>query len=658
MTSCKKARALVNQASALQKPDGSPILTHVYNGQMDGMQRQEDFTNINATWSSLDCVIYTSTVEAGISFEIPNHFDAIIGISNIKTGVHVKAFAQMLYQIRDCPQRIISLYNSQKSSEIFQEPNRSLIRAELSALRPIDLPTAVKGYREWDKIADCYALNVSPAVETYIEAEYQRRLSAKYFPEILCSLVFSTGASLEIISTEDTIADRKMVSNIIKAVEENIKGSDAELIANAPDITPDDAEVLKQIPTRSFTDNMILQRHYLWRIYASGDIGGNDDNWDWGMDDAKWINLCNISFVKKFNNPEPLRHFRRLAYFRRQGSDAIKALEGLKTKETIQWEDSHISSDPSSIDLRKAYLFKQWKAIQELFQILGFTGIDDIRTLSGNIISEAFTQSCERFMEIRNQSLLLFGFKSRAKETPDLKSAIKAINAIAGNWCGYTVKSDKKRIGPKGQQVWQYSYQINRRPYNGTGFGDKDRANIFRTGIKMSGTSFRTPAPFPTNRTISLDVLANKTTYTRLDDPYKARKCVKEAFTRGTEKRRAFSKEQKEALVPDQRNMIYSVRKRAQEVAKSEDKWDIFINTLDLEPKGSKDGVIDDKEMVASSSNQSRFRKNYALGDPKSKKKPISDSENTPSLVPQLKNDDYNPFKGQIAEIDSMLVGF
>ena len=112
---------------------------------MDGMQRQEDFTNINATWSSLDCVIYTSTVEAGISFEIPNHFDAIIGISNIKTGVHVEAFAQMLYRIRDCPQCIISLYNSQKSSEIFQEPNRSLIRAELSALRPIDLPTAIKG---------------------------------------------------------------------------------------------------------------------------------------------------------------------------------------------------------------------------------------------------------------------------------------------------------------------------------------------------------------------------------------------------------------------------------------------------------------------------------------------------------------------------------
>jgi len=93
---------------------------------------------------------------------------------------------------------------------------------------------------------------------------------------------------------------------------------------------------------------------------------------------------------------------------------------------------------------------------------------------------------------------------------------------------------------------------------------------------------------------------------------WKARKCVKEALARGTEKRSVFSKEQIGALVPDQRNKIYSVRKRVQEVAKSEDKWDIFINTLSLGPKGNKDGVIDDKEMVASSSNQSRFCKYLA----------------------------------------------
>jgi hypothetical protein len=57
---------------------------------------------------------------------------------------------------------------------------------------------------------------------------------------------------------------------------------------------------------------------------------------------------------------------------------------------------------------------------------------------------------------------------------------------------------------------------------------------------------------------------------------------------------------------------------------------------------------------------------NYAIGDTESEDsspESESDSENTPSPVhqttsPQPKNDDYNPFKGQIAEIDSMLAGF
>ncbi|RIA85301.1 hypothetical protein C1645_830981 [Glomus cerebriforme] len=84
-------------------------------------------------------------------------------------------------------------------------------------------------------------------------------------------------------------------------------------------------------------------------------------------------------------------------------------------------------------DLRKSYSANYWKAVRELFQILDFTGIDDKRILPGNIVSKAFVQSCERFIEIRNQSLSLFGFKSHAKTISDLNSAIKKINAIASN---------------------------------------------------------------------------------------------------------------------------------------------------------------------------------------------------------------------------------
>ncbi|CAI2188204.1 13246_t:CDS:2 [Funneliformis geosporum] len=45
----------------------------------------------------LDCIAYTNTMEADISFEIIGHFDIVIAITNIATLIHVEALAQMLY---------------------------------------------------------------------------------------------------------------------------------------------------------------------------------------------------------------------------------------------------------------------------------------------------------------------------------------------------------------------------------------------------------------------------------------------------------------------------------------------------------------------------------------------------------------------------------
>src|SRR5947208_15145709 len=89
---------------------------------MDGKQRQKDFSDINVAWRKLDCIAYTNTVEAGISFEVTGHFDIVITITNIATPVHVKALAQMLYRIRDCPRRIVSMFYQKNSNELFRPP--------------------------------------------------------------------------------------------------------------------------------------------------------------------------------------------------------------------------------------------------------------------------------------------------------------------------------------------------------------------------------------------------------------------------------------------------------------------------------------------------------------------------------------------------------
>ena len=228
------------------------------------------------------------------------------------------------------------------------------------------------------------------------------------------------------------IGNRKKVRNEVKVEALVVKETDFNAVAISRNLIPEEAENLKFDQERSITDTMALKRFYMRNIYSCKDMS-NDD----------WDNLCKKKFVECFSPPEPQKHFLRLSHLRRQGCDKDSAID------TCFKAENNFEKSVAE-DLRKTYSANHWKVIQELFKILGFTGIDDKHILPGNIVSEAFTQSCERFIEIRSQSLLLFGFKSHAKAMPDLNSAIKTINAIASNWCGYTVKSDRKRIGPKG----------------------------------------------------------------------------------------------------------------------------------------------------------------------------------------------------------------
>ena len=117
-------------------------------------------------------------MEVRISFEVTGHFDIIIAITNIATPVHVEALAQMLYRIRDCSRRIVSMFYQKNSNELFRPPGHENIRAELESARPNNLPTAIKGHREWDNNAISYKIDESPAVITFIEVEHQKRLSS------------------------------------------------------------------------------------------------------------------------------------------------------------------------------------------------------------------------------------------------------------------------------------------------------------------------------------------------------------------------------------------------------------------------------------------------------------------------------------------------
>src|SRR6266498_2700378 len=76
--------------------------------------------------------------------------------------------------------------------------------AELASAQPNNLPIAIKGHREWNNNTISYKVDESSAVITFIKVEHQKRLSARYFIEKLCSLIASTGASLQLIKMDES----------------------------------------------------------------------------------------------------------------------------------------------------------------------------------------------------------------------------------------------------------------------------------------------------------------------------------------------------------------------------------------------------------------------------------------------------------------------
>ncbi|CAG8602728.1 349_t:CDS:2, partial [Scutellospora calospora] len=164
----------------------------------------------------------------------------------------------------------------------------------------------------------------------------------------------------------------------IKAEALVIKDTDFDTVATSRNLTLKESEFLKLDLECSVADTMALKCFYMWNFYS-----GN------GMSIEDWNKLCDKDFVEYFSPLESRKHFLCLSYFYKQGYN----------------EESS----------------------------LGFTGIDDKRILSDDQIKVAFKASHEKFIEIRSQALLLFSFRSRVKKILDLKSAIKAINAIVGN---------------------------------------------------------------------------------------------------------------------------------------------------------------------------------------------------------------------------------
>lgn len=112
----------------------------------------------------------------------------------------------------------------------------------------------------------------SPALITWIEVENSKRMSAHHFPEMLCSMIASTWATLkklQVSTLENINIDRTCRS--LKSINTKtceIENSDCQALVDSPDIDDDDIEVLKLQLQHSAKEKLMLKRYYLRKTYC------------------------------------------------------------------------------------------------------------------------------------------------------------------------------------------------------------------------------------------------------------------------------------------------------------------------------------------------------------------------------------------------------
>jgi hypothetical protein len=84
---------------------------YLYTGKSDDCLKKHHLSNVSEHWSQADVIIYSPTIEAGVNFDVPGHFNKIYGILSCQSTSQ-RAFFQMLSRVRKVSNNQITILNN------------------------------------------------------------------------------------------------------------------------------------------------------------------------------------------------------------------------------------------------------------------------------------------------------------------------------------------------------------------------------------------------------------------------------------------------------------------------------------------------------------------------------------------------------------------
>ncbi|MDE2101063.1 MAG: hypothetical protein KGL39_27700 [Patescibacteria group bacterium] len=424
----------------------------VYHSKMDEKQKREDLADIHAAWKDVDAVVYTPTIEAGISYEAEGFHTHFSLISNL-SPIHVEQFVQMTRRARNVVRTVVGFdYRGGRHISPLEED----IRAEMvmpgvmmlaAQHKPVDAEV-------WSAELRTYVTRDSAAVNAYIIHERSARLSRLYFLQWLRYLQTLDGS--EITVCRPGAYEVTAVMDEMKAAVKTIRTQDIDAILAATDLKDNEADELLEQEIRTREDCVKLERFFITRTY-------NIDP-----------EILSRAFLETWYNVKHMAQYKVLKRYQSSGNSDAAAFENLWKMVATALLAGFESLKASAADAATAtqqFLVKDFAPDAHLSMVrlcmgiacllaLGFTGLSDAATRKGDDVAAAVAANARVFQAARKMKKPL-KLRDRSKQSDDADAAmtpslaIKLTNDYLTNTVGYAMGSKLAKT-IRGRRLFDY----------------------------------------------------------------------------------------------------------------------------------------------------------------------------------------------------------
>jgi hypothetical protein len=209
-----------------------------YTSQTSSDVRARDLSNVDTAWADVDVLIYTPTISAGVSFEVPEHFDEVFALFT-SASCDALAAVQMLGRVR-------SLRHRRYTICLLGRPPTPLLPVDDSGLiQALDRrQNELVGRRSGSVLAPTYLLQAdgravpvkTPFLRIWLANQRVRNESRNDYAGRLSELLIERGGDITILPNSEDSAEIRTARQLERAARSGAAMDEAEAVSNAVEI--------------------------------------------------------------------------------------------------------------------------------------------------------------------------------------------------------------------------------------------------------------------------------------------------------------------------------------------------------------------------------------------------------------------------------------